>query len=101
MQNSERQIIRELAKQYMELANSDGQMRANRRMKDSNDLSTNTFHANLNIFSVPYIKCTDGTTLMGDTQGISLMGILKALEEQWTSLAITYTPSNPQLHSKT
>ena len=58
-------------------------------LKDSNDLSTNTFHANLNIFSVPYIKCTDGTTLMGDTQGISLMGILKALEEQWTSLAIT------------
>ena len=38
MQNSERQIIRELAKKYIELANSDEQLRANRRMKDSNDL---------------------------------------------------------------
>ena len=38
MQNSERLIIRELAKQYAALANADEQQRANRRMKDTNDL---------------------------------------------------------------
>ena len=38
MQNSDHQIIRELAKQYIAYANSDEQKRANRRMKDSNDL---------------------------------------------------------------
>lgn len=38
MQSSEKQIIRELAKQYVSLASSDEQLRANRRMKDSNDL---------------------------------------------------------------
>ena len=38
MQNSECLIIRELAKQYAALANADEQQRANRRMKDTNDL---------------------------------------------------------------
>lgn len=38
MQNSECLIIRELAKQYTALANADEQQRANRRMKDTNDL---------------------------------------------------------------
>ena len=38
MKNSERLIIRELAKQYAALANADEQQRANRRMKDTNDL---------------------------------------------------------------
>ena len=38
MQNSERLIIRELAKKYIALANADEQQRANRRMKDTNDL---------------------------------------------------------------
>ena len=31
-------IIRELARQYMELATSEKQMKANQRMKDTNDL---------------------------------------------------------------
>jgi hypothetical protein len=38
MQSSDRTIIRELAKQYAALANSEEQQRANRRMKASNDL---------------------------------------------------------------
>ena len=38
MQHSERLLLRELAKQYAEIANSDEQIRANRRMKASNDL---------------------------------------------------------------
>ena len=38
MQNSDRSIIRELAKKYAELANADSQRSAHRRMKDSNDL---------------------------------------------------------------
>lgn len=38
MQNSDRMIIRELAKQYVAIANSEEQKRAHRRMKDSNDL---------------------------------------------------------------
>ncbi len=38
MQNSDRTIIRELAKQYAELANSEEQQRSHLRMKDSNDL---------------------------------------------------------------
>ena len=40
MQNSERLIIRELAKKYIALANADEQQRANHRMKDTNDLKT-------------------------------------------------------------
>ncbi|MBR6743642.1 MAG: hypothetical protein IKM00_00285 [Clostridia bacterium] len=38
MQNADRTIVRELAKQYAELANSDEQKRSHRRMRDSNDL---------------------------------------------------------------
>ena len=38
MQNADRTIIRELAKQYAELANSDAQKRSHIRMRDSNDL---------------------------------------------------------------
>ena len=34
----DKQIIRELAKRYMELATSEKQQKANRRMKDTNDL---------------------------------------------------------------
>ena len=35
---TDKQIIRELAKQYMELATSEKQRKANQRMKDTNDL---------------------------------------------------------------
>lgn len=38
MKKTDQQIIQELAKQYMEAANSEKQQRANQRMKDSNDL---------------------------------------------------------------
>lgn len=38
MQKSDQQIIQNLAKQYMEFANSEEQKRSNQRMKDSNDL---------------------------------------------------------------
>ena len=38
MQHSERLIIREFAKQYAALASADEQQRANRRMRDTNDL---------------------------------------------------------------
>ncbi|MGN0563705.1 MAG: hypothetical protein ACI4LH_03090, partial [Candidatus Heritagella sp.] len=38
MLQKDRMIVRELAKQYMELACSEEQQQANRRMRDSNDL---------------------------------------------------------------
>ena len=38
MKKNDQQIIRELAKRYMEFAHSDEQQKANQRMKDSNDL---------------------------------------------------------------
>ena len=38
MNQTDRQIVRELAKRYMEFAHSEEQMRSNQRMKDSNDL---------------------------------------------------------------
>ena len=55
-------------------------------VKESNDLSTNTGNAEMDIYSVPYIKLTDGTVLLGDTQSISLMDILRELENNWNSL---------------
>ncbi len=57
-------------------------------LKASNDQNTNTNNALTDIYGVPYIKFTDGTTLMGDTQCISLMGILQLLESKWTSLPL-------------
>ena len=57
-------------------------------LKDSNDLATNTLNATTVIYGVPYIRYADGTTQMGDTQCISLMGILKALEDRWTDLSM-------------
>ena len=38
MTQKDKQIVRELAKRYMELATSDHQKRANQRMRDTNDL---------------------------------------------------------------